>query len=67
MPNKLTPWQRIIRAAKAGRGLRLTADEIYMLSQDDAIEQRARNDDEGESEDEATAEGYIPPWERAHQ
>jgi hypothetical protein len=67
MLSKLTPWQRIIRAAKEGKGIRLSADEVYMLSQDDAIEQRARNDDEGESEDRATAEGYIPPWQCVSQ
>lgn len=40
-----TPWQKIVRAAKAGRGLRLTADEVFKLFMDDAIETKATNDD----------------------
>jgi hypothetical protein len=44
---KLTPYQRIVRAAKAGRGVRLSADECFDLGEmDDAIFTRARLDDE---------------------
>lgn len=49
MPNlsrKLTPYQRIMRAAAQGCGLRLTADEVEELAGDDAIEAVARGDDE---------------------
>lgn len=46
----LTPHQKIMRAAKRGTGLRLTADEIYRLSLDSAIENRAVSDDLGESD-----------------
>lgn len=42
----LTPWQKIIRAAKAGRGLRLSANEVSRLSFDDAIATVATYDDE---------------------
>lgn len=35
-----------MRASKAGRGIRLTADDVWLLSQDDAIVSRAANDDE---------------------
>lgn len=43
----MTPYQRIKRAAKAGRGCRLTADECWSLYQmDDAIMTRANLDDE---------------------
>ena len=44
--SKLTPHQRIMRAAEKGRGLRLTADEVHALSMDGAIETCATNDDE---------------------
>lgn len=39
-----TPWQEIMRAAERGTGLRLTSDEIYQLSMDDAISTRATLD-----------------------
>jgi hypothetical protein len=38
---KLNPWQKIMRAAQRGTGLHLTADEVWQLSRDDAIEQAA--------------------------
>lgn len=38
----MTPWQKIMNAAYAGRQLTLTAVE---LSMDDAISHRANNDD----------------------
>lgn len=40
----MNPWQKIIRAAERGTGLRLTADEIQRLSMDDAIQQAATQD-----------------------
>jgi hypothetical protein len=50
---RLTPWQRIARAAKRDTGLRLSADEIFKLSMDDAITRRAELDDLGvDSEEE---------------
>ena len=39
--SRLDPWQKIMRAAKRGTGLRLNADEVWQLSLDDAIEQMA--------------------------
>lgn len=39
--NALNPWQKIIRAAKRGTGLRLTFDEVWQLGMDDAIQQAA--------------------------
>ena len=36
-----TPHERIIEAAKAGRGVRLTVDEVAELADDDAIRQAA--------------------------
>lgn len=59
VPRTLTPWQRILRAAQAGHGLRLTADEVFMLAQDSAIAARAVHDDEGTIWDAATPEGYV--------
>lgn len=43
-----TPYQRIVRAAKARRGVRLTAEEVREMSNDDAISKLASNDDEAE-------------------
>lgn len=40
-----TPYQRIMKAAKAGKGVRLTAQEAEELSRDDAIQTRATMDD----------------------
>lgn len=42
----MTPWQKIMHAAKRGIGLRLTVEEVSRLSMDDAIETRAALDDE---------------------
>lgn len=42
-----TPHQRIMDAAAAGRGMRLSVDEVWSLSQDDAIRQCAINDTDG--------------------
>jgi hypothetical protein len=44
---RLTPWQRIARAAQRDTGLRLSADEVFRLSMDDAIMRRAELDDLG--------------------
>ncbi len=44
------PYQRIMRAAKAGTGVRLTEDEARQLSRDQAIVQRAEWDDDPDSE-----------------
>lgn len=46
-------YQRIIRAAAEGRGIRLTASECWSLSHDDAIETVAFADFE--------AQGVEPP------
>ena len=46
----VTPHQKIMRAAKRGTGLRLTAAEVYSLSRDNAIESCARNDDDLDAE-----------------
>lgn len=43
-----TPYVRIMRAAKAGRGIRLTADEVAILSIDHSIYAAALNDEAGE-------------------
>lgn len=40
----LTPHQKIMKAAKLKKGLRLSADEVYELSRDDAISACAEND-----------------------
>ena len=52
------PYRAILNAAEKGRGLRLTADEVFALSRDSAIEIRAgipferrrRQDEEGWSD-----------------
>ena len=41
---RLTPYQKIMRAARCDRGLRLTRDEVFRLSMDTAIRERARRD-----------------------
>lgn len=43
---KLSPHQRIMKAAKAGKGLRLSAEEVQRLAADDAIARVASGDDE---------------------
>ena len=48
---KLTPYQRIMRNAEKDRGVVLTADEVYELSQDDAIATRAVLEDEANATD----------------
>jgi hypothetical protein len=41
----LTPYQRIVRAAQKGRGVRLSANEVWEMAHDDAIETAAGNED----------------------
>lgn len=41
-----TPYQRIIKAAKEGKGIRLSPQEVQDLSEDHAISEMAGNDDE---------------------
>jgi len=54
---KLTPHQRIVRAAQRGAGLRLSADEVFTLGvMDDAIVSAALNDDERQENDIADAD-----------
>jgi hypothetical protein len=43
MPRKRNPYIRIVEAAKRGIGVRLSADEVYYLAQDGAIETAASN------------------------
>jgi len=43
MSNKPDPYNRILEAAKAGKGVRLSAEEAHALSFDDAIVQAAWN------------------------
>jgi hypothetical protein len=47
--SRMTPYQRIMRAAKLGKGIRLSAGEAFYLSLDDAIMTRAQLDDDPES------------------
>lgn len=42
---KLSPWQKIAKAGKSGRGLRLSFEEVQRLCMDDAILTRAALDD----------------------
>lgn len=42
---QLTPHQRIMRAADAGKGLRLSAADVLHLSKDDAVSTAAARDD----------------------
>lgn len=43
---KLTPYQRIVRNAEQGRGVRLSADETSEMALDAAIWQLAQHDDD---------------------
>lgn len=42
----LTPWQKIMKAGRAGHGLRLTAEEVHWLAVNPDIQQAAQADDE---------------------
>jgi hypothetical protein len=44
MSKKLTPYQRIMRAAERGTGMRLSADEVAELASDGAISALAETD-----------------------
>ena len=46
---KLSPYQRIVRAAKEGKGVHLSGDEVFAMALDDAIETMAYNDDEADA------------------
>lgn len=48
----LSPYQRIMRAADKGRGVRLSAEDCRSMALDSAIVQLAENDDEAADEDE---------------
>jgi hypothetical protein len=50
----LTPWQKIMRAAHRGTGLRLSPDEVGELSADAAIATVAGND--------CDTQGIWPEW-----
>lgn len=51
---KLSPYQRIIRAARRSTGVHLSAEDVGILASDTAIKDRAGNDDEYE---------YLPDCE----
>ena len=40
-----TPYQRIVRAAELGMGVKLTPEDVLGMSQDNAIQTLAYNDD----------------------
>lgn len=40
----LSPWERIVRAARRGTGLNLSPDEAWALYMDEAIQSRAEQD-----------------------
>jgi hypothetical protein len=46
---KLTPYQKIARNARNGKGVVLDPDEVFQLSIDTAIETRAQLDDENDA------------------
>lgn len=46
----MTAYQRIVRAAKRGTGTRLSADECFQMSTDDAIWMVAQQDDDDDAE-----------------
>jgi hypothetical protein len=49
---RLTPYQRIVLAAKRGMGCYLTARTCAHMARDEAIRQLAENDDEDDAEKE---------------
>jgi hypothetical protein len=51
---KLTPWQKIIRAADNNKGTYLTPEECSCLGFDEAIRSRAEQDEFPEYENEST-------------
>jgi hypothetical protein len=48
---KLTPFQKIMRAADKGKGCRLTPDDVKRLSLDHAVYEAAECDNEDKVED----------------
>lgn len=56
-PRKLTPHQRIMRAAAECRGIRLSEDEVHQLAMDDAIAAVADSDDERGGKDRGGLDG----------
>jgi hypothetical protein len=58
---KPTPYQRILRAEARGTGCRLSYEDCFKLRMDDAIETRARLDDE---DDELEKQGLPRDAER---
>lgn len=48
MGKKLSPYQRIMQNAKKGKGVVLSADEVFALSMDNAIATVADNEDAGD-------------------
>ena len=46
MKKRLTIHQKIMRAARRGTGMRLTADDVWALRMDGCIEKCAENDDQ---------------------
>ena len=49
--DRLSPYRRIVRNAKLGKGVTLTADEVALLSLDDAIFTRAQYERDQEAPD----------------
>ena len=47
MSEKLSPYQRIVRASKKGVGVRLSVEECFDLAHNPAIIDRAEFEDEG--------------------
>lgn len=61
----MTPHQKIMRAAKRGKPLRLLAREVRELSRDGAIIACAENDDERDRLESAPAEHPPAPEQKA--
>jgi len=54
---KLTPYQKIVRASDRGTGVRLDAEETFILGKmDDAIYYRAALDDEEQAQTKKAAQ-----------
>jgi hypothetical protein len=49
---KRSPWARIIKASRDGKGLRLSAEDCSRLGRDDAIDTVGRQDLDGVPYDE---------------
>lgn len=57
----LGPYARIITAARLGRGVRLTADEAFALSHDDAIQMVAVQEFDDAGLDWELPYVHVPP------